>query len=280
MLTRDMTATTRIPYIAICATIAFCACETEQKPDSEASLPIEDQRSTEANAVPARPSEVASPETVERTTSAFGGEMQYMADAALFTECMSGDSYPMAMEADFVAAERAYRDAVDEPGGPLFVTFEGIIAPREAVDREGAEDTVIVERFIHAWPGERCGRAKVDASLVNTRWRIVQIGKTTVGTEKARREPHILLADDDGGLRYRATVGCNQIAGAAELDGHGITFKPGPTTLMACPPPLDAYERALITMLGKAKRWRVLANTLELFDELGHSIGLFQAVYL
>ena len=51
-------------------------------------------------------------------------------------------------------------------------------------------------------------------------------------------------------------------------------------TRMACPPPLDEHERALVTMLPRAKRYRVLGNTLELFDESGQSLALFRAVYL
>jgi heat shock protein HslJ len=280
MLASGMSAGKWMRELALCATLCFCACEAQSNSDTKASLPVEEPRSTEANAAPTKPGDVANPGMVEGETRAFGGEMRYMADAAIFTECTSGRSHPMAMEADYISAERAYLDAVEKPGGPLYVTFEGIVAPRPAVDREGTEDEVIVKRFIHAWPGERCERAKADASLVHTRWRIVQLGKTAVRTHKDSKEPHILLVEQDGAIRYRATVGCNQIVGAAELEGSDITFKPGPTTLMACPPPLDTYERALVKMLGQAKHWRVLANTLELFDELGTSIALFRAVYL
>ena len=280
MLASCMSTGKPMNELALCATLCLFACEAQRNPGTEASSPIDDPRSTEVSAAPTKPGDVASSGMEEGETRAFGGEMRYMADAGIFTECTSGRSHPIAMEEDYISAERAYLDAVEKPGGLLYVTFEGIVAPRPAVDREGTEDVVIVERFIHAWPGERCERAKADASLVHTRWRIVQLGKTAVRTQEGAKEPHILLVQQEGAVRYRATVGCNQIVGAAELEGSEIAFKPGPTTLMACPPPLDTYERALVRMLGQAKRWRVLANTLELFDDSGISLALFQAVYL
>src|SRR5690606_33605911 len=38
----------------------------------------------------------------------FGGEMVYMADAARFTECLTGRDYPIAMEGDYLQLERTY----------------------------------------------------------------------------------------------------------------------------------------------------------------------------
>ena len=262
-----MRATTSV---VLCATFLMFACEDDPKPERDELSPVKGQQ--------APFTETANDERAR--AQALGGEMQYMADAARFTECVSGRSYPMAMERDFKAVERAYLDAVEKPGGRLYVTFEGNISPRPAMDRQGTEETVVVERFIHAWPGERCERAKADAALVNTYWRVVQLGESVMTAQAGRKEPHVVLADQDGTMRYRATVGCNQLAGEFQVDGNDITFKIGPTTLMACPPPMDAHERALSTMMSQAKHWRVLGNTLELFDESGCSVVLFQAIYL
>lgn len=84
------------------------------------------------------------------------GHMTYQADAARFTECRTGRSYPIAMEADFVAMQKAYREAVREPGGPLAVTFEGAIVDRPKMEGAGLERTVVVKRFMKAGPDERC----------------------------------------------------------------------------------------------------------------------------
>jgi heat shock protein HslJ len=63
------------------------------------------------------------------------------------------------------------------------------------------------------------------------------------------------------------------------IEGRSIRLSPGPTTLMACPPPLDALERALGDTLGKVRAWRIQGNTLELADGAGASLALLEAVY-
>jgi heat shock protein HslJ len=95
--------------------------------------------------------------STSESSSPLSGELTYMADAARFTECASGRSYPVAMEADFVSMERAYRDAVKEPGAPLYVTFEGSISDRPKMEGEGKEPTVVVARFLAVSADKRCG---------------------------------------------------------------------------------------------------------------------------
>ncbi|HET9063560.1 MAG TPA: META domain-containing protein [Candidatus Binatia bacterium] len=96
------------------------------------------------------------PRSQRSASSPLAGELRYMADAARFTQCSSGRSYPVAMEADFASLERAYLDAVSEPAAPLYVTFEGSIADRPRMEGEGTEPTVVVDRFLAVSPGKRC----------------------------------------------------------------------------------------------------------------------------
>jgi copper homeostasis protein (lipoprotein) len=209
-----------------------------------------------------------------------GGEFTYMADAARFTECLTGKSYPVAMEADFIALERAYLAAAEGPGAPLYVTFGGAIVDRPRMEGEGAERTVVVTRFINVWPDQRCERARAHATLGNTYWRIVRLDGETVRAAPGRREPHLLLRNGDGRTGYRATVGCNRLAGGYEVGDGSIRFTPAAATLLPCPPPLDGFERALVQALTRARGWRITANTLELFDEAGAPVALLEAIYL
>jgi heat shock protein HslJ len=208
-----------------------------------------------------------------------GGEMTYMADAARFTECQTGRSYPIAQEGDFVKMQRAYQATAKEPGARLYVTFDGSITNRPKMDGEGTERTVVANRSINAWPNERCERAMANPSLTNTYWRIVRVGGDLVSAMQGRREPHLLLRDVGERKGYAATIGCNQLVGVYSIDGEAISFAGSPTTLMACPDPLDALEKKLGETLGKAKRWRITGNTLEFFDETGIAVALFEAVY-
>jgi len=209
-----------------------------------------------------------------------GGELTYFADAARFTECLTGRSYPVALEGDFAALERAYLAAIKEPGAPLYVTFEGSIVDRPRMEGGGTERTVVVNRYINVWPEERCERARADASLSNTYWRIVRLGADPVSALHGRREPHVILRLMDGTASYSATVGCNSLAGGYAVDGPVIRFSPAATTRMACPAPLDDWERRLGEVLQSASRWKITANTLELADAQGRPLALLVAVYL
>ncbi len=209
-----------------------------------------------------------------------GGEMVYLADAARFTECLTGRSYPIAQEGDFVKMQRAYLKDVKEPGARLYVTFEGVITDRPRMEGSGVERSVVVSRFINAWPNQKCEQARADASLTNTYWRINSIDGHPVSPTHGRREPHLLLRRGDQPQTYAATVGCNQLVGSYTLAGESIVFTRAAATLMACPPPLDTLEKRLGEALVRTRRWQINANTLEFMDETGSQIALFEAVYL
>jgi copper homeostasis protein (lipoprotein) len=209
-----------------------------------------------------------------------GGELTYMADAARFTECMTGKSYPVAMEADFIVLERAYLAVAAGPGAPLYVTFDGAIVDRPRMEGEGAERTVVVTRFINVWPDQRCERARAHATLGNTYWRIVRLDGEAVRAAPGIREPHLVLRNADGRAGYSATAGCNRLAGGYTADDGSILFAPAAATLLPCPPPLDGLEHALVQALTRARGWRITANTLELFDEAGAPVALLEAVHL
>ena len=85
------------------------------------------------------------------------GMFRYLADAARFEDCLTGRSYPVAMEGDYVKLERAYLEAnKPEPGAPLLASFEGDITRRPAMEGGALTPTVVVRRFIGIWPGQRC----------------------------------------------------------------------------------------------------------------------------
>ena len=82
---------------------------------------------------------------------------RYMADAARFEECLTGRSYPVTMEGDYIKLERAYLEAEKpEPGAPLMASFEGDITRKPAMEGDTLIPTVSVRRFIGVWPGQRC----------------------------------------------------------------------------------------------------------------------------
>jgi heat shock protein HslJ len=142
----------------------------------------------------------------------------------------------------------------------------------------GTERSLVVRRFINAWPGVACARARADASLTNTYWRLVRLDGEPVHAVEGRREPHLLLKKDEP-RAARATVGCNQLTGGYTVAGETLTFTDPASTRMACPPPLDALERSLGEMLVKTRSWRIKGPTLELSDESGATLALLEAVF-
>lgn len=88
------------------------------------------------------------------------GLFTYMADAALFEDCVTGTRYPVAMEAGYLELEQVYLEQRTEPGAPLLVTFHGRIEPRPPMEGDGEIDTVVVKRFVAAFPGEDCDRVE------------------------------------------------------------------------------------------------------------------------
>jgi copper homeostasis protein (lipoprotein) len=215
---------------------------------------------------------------------ALHGMFRYLADAAGFEECLTGRSYPVAMEGDFVALERAYM--ASEAGGtgtPIMASFDGEIADRPAMEGGGATATVIVTRFVNLWPRGRCERAMSRASLAETYWKLVRLRGEPVVTLPHQSEAHLILRPADD--RYKGSFGCFRYDGQYRVNGGEIAFDaPRWTAGDACTssdpnsasPPRSEYSDAL----GAAHRWTINEQVLEWFDATGASVALFEAVYL
>jgi len=104
-------------------------------------------------------SETVSPEDSD-VDGAWGlplkGLFTYMADAAVFESCASGRRLPVAMEDDYLSAERAYLESTTEPGAPLLVTLVGHIARRPPMEGNDLVEMLVIDRFDSTHPGEDC----------------------------------------------------------------------------------------------------------------------------
>jgi heat shock protein HslJ len=209
---------------------------------------------------------------------ALRGMFLYFADAARFTECRSGRSWPVAMEGEFLALQRAYMEARREPMAPLMARIEARIAERPRMEGEGTMPTVVVDRFIGLSPGETCERPAPAATLANTYWRILSLEGQALGATEGWREPHLLLRQAEP--RFAATIGCNQLIGGFEATATTLRFQGGASTMMACPPPLDAHEQRLAAVLRDTAAFRLDGITLTLRAADGRPLAALEAVYL
>ena len=202
------------------------------------------------------------------------GMYRYMADAALFEECLSGRRFQVAQEADNIALEKAYLDARQEPGEPLLVSLQGRIAERPAMEGDAPVLTVVPERFFGVWPGETCGARGSVSELEDNYWKLTRLGDQPVPAFDGQREPHLIFHSEEG--RVSGTGGCNQLSGGYEIDGPSIAFGLMASTMMACPDGKDV-DQALMAALEKARSFRKTAHHLELLDDEGTVIARFEA---
>jgi len=85
------------------------------------------------------------------------GMFTYLADAANIVLCADNRSVPVAMEADYEALEAAYLKARAKPGERVLVSVEGLLALRPSMEEgQPPRTTLVVERLVGVWPGERC----------------------------------------------------------------------------------------------------------------------------
>ncbi|NHQ75772.1 META domain-containing protein [Roseovarius gahaiensis] len=205
------------------------------------------------------------------------GQMTYMADAAIFRECVTGRSYPIAQEGEYRALERAYLDDRDAPGASLTVHVEGSLLMRPAMEGPDRR-SLVVDRFIQTRPGVSCEPQRTKADLTNTYWRIDKMRGESIKGLSDRREPHLVLQNESS-PRFRATAGCNWMSGSYERHGNRLTFGPAAGTRMACPAPLGRIEDTLAQTLGAVREYRITGNNLTFLDGKGEVIAIFSAVY-
>lgn len=209
------------------------------------------------------------------------GAFVYFADAGLFTECLTGVRFPVVMEGDYLALERAYldqRDAGLPPQAPLLARLEGRLAAAEQMEGPPRR-SLTVERLHHVTPHGACANDRGPAGLVNSYWRLTELDGADVPMEASGREPFLLLHDAEG-PRFVATVGCNTLLGGFEHDdGAALSFGPAASTLMACPPEVAARETALGAALEATASFDSDGHILRLRDGDGTVRARFLAVY-
>ncbi|RYH12097.1 YbaY family lipoprotein [Tropicimonas sp. IMCC6043] len=121
------------------------------------------------------------------------------------------------------------------------------------------------------------GAPAPDADLIDTFWKLEELGGAEVTAIEGKQDPHLVFLGDGG---YSATVGCNMLRGSVEIGDGTVDFGPAAMTMMACPPPLDEIERSFAKALGAAAGYRITGETLELLDSSDMVLARFHVVHL
>jgi heat shock protein HslJ/uncharacterized lipoprotein YbaY len=226
------------------------------------------------NLVLGRPSAV---EPIAETRRWRGAWLTF-ADASTFTDCATGQRWPVAQAGDHANAERRYLQARAAPGQPLVVQLDGHLDMR--LPMEGAaREHLVVDAFVAAEPGATCAeQAPATARLHDTYWKLVELtGQPVAPPPDGQREARLTLASQ--GQRAFGFSGCNNFSGSFEAEGPALRFKPLAGTLRACVGPAAATEAGLFTVLGNTRSHRIEGQQLTLLDE-NQVLARFVAVAL
>lgn len=207
------------------------------------------------------------------------GLYRYMADAATFFDCTSGDQFPIAPDGEGPALQAAYVETRGLPGETQLVAVEARIVMRAAEPGGAPRPALQIERVIGLSAQTRCeAPPSVAATLENTYWKLVTLhGQAMAPPAERQREAHLIL--QPALRRMVGSSGCNRLSGSYKLDGDRLEIGAAIGTMMACREGME-QERALLDALTRVARWRVEGQRLVLLNAGGTPLLQFDAVYL
>lgn len=126
-------------------------------------------------------------------------------------------------------------------------------------------------------PTTPAGEAKSTAQLLNTYWKLTQLGELVITTPQDAREMHFVMHAEN--QRVTGFSGCNQMMGAYVLDGSALRFERMGGTMMACVSNMDLEPRFL-GMFGQVVSWDIQGETLQLLDANRKPLATFESRYL
>jgi heat shock protein HslJ len=111
-------------------------------------------------------------------------------------------------------------------------------------------------------------------SLLDTRWRLTQLGDQIVQGAVGEREVHMTLHSVN--TNVTGSGGCNSLFGRYALEKDKLKFDGLGGTKMFCDGRMELEER-FHNALMSGMRWRITGNTLELFDDRNVAVATFVA---
>jgi copper homeostasis protein (lipoprotein) len=158
------------------------------------------------------------------------GMYRYVADAGIFTECATGRRLVVADKHENDALESAYEAVRQQPGEEVKVLVNARLVVHPGFDNGLVQLALVVERFMHVFPGERCGVPFSALPLENTYRRATQLEGQPVPAVDPGSQAYLIF---EAGGRVSGSDGCNRVAGTYRLNGDAIWFGPMASTRMA-----------------------------------------------
>jgi heat shock protein HslJ len=110
--------------------------------------------------------------------------------------------------------------------------------------------------------------------LLDTRWRLVQLGDELVDNPAGERAAHIILSSTSSAVG--GSTGCNRLFGRYALENDLLKFDGLGGTKMFCEARMQ-LEQSFTNALLATLRWRISGRSLELLDETGKAVATLEA---
>lgn len=177
------------------------------------------------------------------------GMLVYQADAALFIECTSGEAFPVVMEDDWLAAERAYLEAQQAAGGYAYLTAELRYHWRSPM--EGPERYHVSVTDFQSIEATRTCAAEPD-ELMATNWEVSHLTELGYQALPSDSRAWIRLQSEDKERHFQlgGNTGCNAFGGTVEMEDNRLDSGPMMATRMYCEDTAD-QEQALLRSLDQ-----------------------------
>lgn len=130
--------------------------------------------------------------------------------------------------------------------------------------------------FLFSIQAVAAGNANSTAELGNTYWKLSELAGEPVVTAEGQRQMKITLRDEK---KVSGFGGCNSFFGAYEHDGATLSFSQLAATRMFCADAMDK-ESQFMKSLATVKSYKINGQVLQLFDDKGSLLVIFEAVYL
>jgi len=203
------------------------------------------------------------------------GFYSYMADAAIFYDCESGNKYSVAFEGDNIALEKAYLEVSENPGEKILVTLNGHFISRNKMEGSGTEDVLVVTKFINIWPNVDCAKNLGTANLLNTFWALRELnGKSSEISSGLEKDIHFLIAPDN---KIKGFTGCNNFFGTSVFSSDSLKFNQIEIALKICKDNME-IEAEFLLVLKNIIRYKIYGEYLYLYDKNG-LVAKFESVY-
>ncbi len=125
---------------------------------------------------------------------------------------------------------------------------------------------------------EGCGRTLATNEVLNTYWKLAELGDAPALAGDAPQEAHLRLMAE--GSRATGSTGCNRLIGPFQLERDRLRLGPLATTRMACVDPARArQEQEYLRALEATERVAVVDGRLTLYAG-ERELARFTAMYL